>query len=107
VAVQSGNTGAETVRVAGKAAAYSLVSLDLWATISQDLPTISLGSQTVTADGSGAFATTVNIAPVYDRGIRINVRASLENGRVTATASTLVAAPNPFNPDWDNTKGSR
>jgi hypothetical protein len=106
VAIHSGNTGAESVQVSGKAAAYSLVSLDLWAEVSEDIPSIWIGSQTITADNSGKFSTTVNLAPVYERGIRVTVRASIEGGRVTETASTLITAPNAFNPDWDNTTGS-
>jgi hypothetical protein len=107
LSLATGKVGTESIAVDGKAAAYSQVTLTTSALISQDIPTISLGSQTVQAGADGKFHTVIDLAPVYQRGIRVTVVASA-GGATPVSATTLVGAPNTtFNPDWDNTQGSR
>jgi hypothetical protein len=108
LSVSSGTAGTESVAVDGKAAAYSQVTIAASALISQDIPVVSLGSQSIRADANGRFHTVIALAPAYQRGIRVTVVASAD-GTKPVSATTVVDAPNAgtFNPAWDNTQGSR
>jgi multidrug efflux pump subunit AcrA (membrane-fusion protein) len=109
VAIASGIAGSESVQVSGTAPAYSLVTIDTTALISEDLPTLSLGQKSVNADASGRFSVMVSLAPAYQRGVRVTATVAADGGRLTASASTFVAAPNAgrFSPYWDVEQGSR
>jgi hypothetical protein len=103
----SGATGSESVLVSGKSLAYADVSLTASALISRDLPVIGLGTKTVRAGADGTFHTTIDLAPLYQRGILITVVAATA-GAQPVSATTAVDAPNAtiFNPAWDDTEGS-
>jgi hypothetical protein len=105
--VTSGDTGSESVLVSGKSLAYADVSLTASALISRDLPVIGLGGKTVRAGADGTFHTTIDLAPLYQRGILVTVVAATA-GTPPVSATTAVDAPNAtiFNPAWDNTEGS-
>jgi hypothetical protein len=108
LSVVSGAAGTESVTVDGKAAAYSQVTLTTSAFLSADLPVVPLGSQPVQADANGKFHAVIDIAPLYQRDVRITVVASAE-GTKSISATALVNAPNAgsFSPVWDATQGSR
>jgi hypothetical protein len=104
--VTSGATGSESVLVSGKALPYSDVGLTTDALISRDLPLIGLGTRTVRAGADGTFHMTIDLAPVYQRGILVTVIAT-QPGTQPVSVTAAVDAPNAsyFNPAWDNTEG--
>jgi hypothetical protein len=108
LSLSSGTVGTESVAADGKAAAYSQVTLTASAVISRDLPVIPLGSQTVQAGADGTYHAVIDLAPAYQRAIRVTVVASA-SGTKSVSATTLVDAPNAglFSPVWDATQGSR
>ena len=106
LSLASGKTGTESLSADGKAPADAQVTLTATALISRDLPVLSLGTQTVRSGADGTYHAVIDLAPAYQRGARVTVAATADGSAVTAT--TLVDAPSaPFNPDWDNTQGSR
>jgi hypothetical protein len=105
LALSSGATGTESLAANGKAPAEAQITLTATALISQDLPVLSLGTQIVRSGSDGTYHAVVDLAPAYQRGARVTVVASADGE--TASATTIVQAPNPFNPAWDNKQGSR
>ena len=86
--------GSEAVRVSGTAPPGRTVQLTLSATFSRDMPDVVITRKTVVADGSGAFATTAQVAPGYFRGAVVTVVASTSPSGPSATARYTIGAPN-------------
>jgi hypothetical protein len=86
--------GAQALVVSGNAPANSPVQVSLYAQVSQDVPTIFLGSSDTVAASNGTYVTTATIVPDYDPGSIITVRVSSAAGS-TASTTYIVGAPNP------------
>jgi len=91
--------GAEAVRITGTAPAAQPLDVALYATFSQDLPTVLLSRRIVSTDAAGRYDATVTIAPAYYRNAIVTVVVRAPAG-ATASATVRVAAPNvPAPPD--------
>jgi hypothetical protein len=72
----------------------------LYATYSQDLPTVLLSRRIVSTDANGRYDATVSIAPAFFRNAIVTVVVRALPDGAGARATIVVAAPNvPAPPD--------
>ncbi|TAM56268.1 hypothetical protein EPN52_14215 [bacterium] len=86
--------GTQAVRVHGTAPAAGAVTIALYATISQELPTVFLASRTLAVDSSGRFDAEMRTAPAYVPGSLLTVVASSTPGAQQAQTTLVLQPPN-------------
>ena len=92
--------GTEAVRITGTAPAARPLEAALYATFSQDLPTVLLSRRPISTDATGRYDATLPIAPAFFRNALVTVVVRPLPDGVGARATLTVAAPNvPAPPD--------
>lgn len=92
--------GSEAVRITGSAPAARPLEAALYATFSQELPTVLLSRRIVQSDAAGRYDATVTIAPAYFRNAIVTVAVRALPGGAPVSATVRVASPNvPAPPD--------
>jgi hypothetical protein len=92
--------GAEAVTITGNAPATQPLEAALYATFSENIPTVLLSRRAVTTDAQGRFNATLPIAPAFFRNAIVTVVLQSLPAGPSARASLTVAAPNlPAPPD--------
>ena len=91
--------GAEAVRITGKAPASQPLEASLYATFSQDLPTVLLSRRPVSTDAGGRYDAALPISPAYFRNAIVTIVVRSLTGP-SARATVTITAPNaPVPPD--------
>jgi hypothetical protein len=92
--------GAEAVRITGKAPASQPLEATLYASFSQDLPTVLLSRRPVRTDADGRYDAALPIAPAYFRNAVVTVVVRSLTAGSDARATITIGAPNlPAPPD--------
>jgi hypothetical protein len=86
--------GKEAVRISGTLPGAGRLQAVLYATFSQDVPTVLLSRHSVTTNAKGQFSATLPIAPGYVPGAIITVVVQSPSGVPLAQGRLKVAAPN-------------
>ncbi len=87
--------GSEAVRISGKAPAAQPLEATLYATFSEDLPTVFLSRRSVPADADGRFDAALPISPAFFRNAIVTVVVRTLPAGPGARAAVTIAAPNP------------
>jgi hypothetical protein len=92
--------GAEAVTITGNAPVAQPLEAVLYATFSENLPTVLLSRRAVPTDAQGRFYATLPIAPAYFRNAIVTVVVHSLPAGPSARASLTVGPPNvPAPPD--------
>ncbi len=92
--------GSEAVTIVGNAPAAQPLEAVLYATFSQNLPTVLLSRRAVPTDAQGRFNATLPIAPAFFRNAIVTVVVHSLPAGPSARASVTVGPPNiPAPPD--------
>ena len=93
-------TGAEAIAITGSAPGPGPLEARLYATFSQDVPTVYLGRRPVPTDANGRYNVTLPIASAFFRGAIVTVVVQSLPAGASTRASFKVGAPNvPAPPD--------
>lgn len=92
--------GVEAVRITGKAPASQPLEASLYATFSQDIPTVLLTRRAVSTDADGRYDAALPIAPAFFRNAIVTIVVRSLPAGAGARATITIAAPNgPVPPD--------
>lgn len=92
--------GAEAVTITGNAPVAQPLEAVLYATFSQNIPTVLLSRRAVPTDSQGRFNATLPIAPAFFRNAIVTVVVHSLPAGPSARATITVGAPNvPAPPD--------
>ncbi|MEA2721562.1 MAG: hypothetical protein QOJ39_3426 [Candidatus Eremiobacteraeota bacterium] len=93
--------GAEAVRITGKAPASQPLEASLYATFSQDLPTVLLSRRPVQTDADGRYDAALPLAPAFFRNAIVTVVVRSLPAGPGVRATVTIAAPNAHVPPDD------
>lgn len=91
--------GTDSVRITGTAPAARPLEAAVYATFSQDLPTVLLSRRIVSTDANGRYDTTLTTAPAYFRNAIVTVVVRVPDGAGASTTLRVVAPNVPAPPD--------
>ncbi|TAM91506.1 hypothetical protein EPN42_03545 [bacterium] len=86
--------GTQAVQVHGTGPASGSVTIALYDTISQDLPTVLVASRTLAVGSDGRFDVEMRTAPAYMPGSLLTVVASAAPGAAQAQTTLVLRPPN-------------